>query len=155
MPVQQACSISDDSELVKLEEQIFEQYWGAAQYDDEIRRASDIWTEEMRRIPTVGTPKERSDAIMALPACVEHNRLCKLQEPYTRKMEALIDQMFAMPAQTAEGRRAKATVLLACIMGPEWTQVDGETDYAERMARKLLIEFIGGEPGEMLRDQFA
>jgi hypothetical protein len=25
----------------------------------------------------------------------------------------------------------------------------------ERMARTLLLEFIGGEPGETLRDQFA
>ncbi len=37
----------------------------------------------------------------------------------------------------------------------EWSQVEGETEYPERMARNLLIEFIGGEPGDRLRDQFA
>jgi hypothetical protein len=26
------------------------------------------------------TPKERSDAVRALPACIEHNRLCKLRK---------------------------------------------------------------------------
>jgi len=70
-------------------------------------------------------------------------------------MEALIEQMFAMPAHTAEGRRAKATVLLGCVLGDDWQRIDEEMDYPELMARRLLIEFIGGEPGEMLRDQFA
>jgi hypothetical protein len=45
-------------------------------------------------------------------------------------------------------------VLLACVMGSEWTETDKDADYDIEMARKLLIEFIGGEPGEMLRDQF-
>jgi hypothetical protein len=39
-------------------------------------------------------------------------------------------------------------------MGDDWRRIDKETDYPELMARKLLIEFIGGAPGEMLRDQF-
>ncbi len=70
-------------------------------------------------------------------------------------MDDLIKQMFAMPAHTAEGHRAKVTVLLGVILGDDWNRVDEETDYPELMARKLLIEYIGGEPGEMLRDQFA
>ena len=70
-------------------------------------------------------------------------------------MEALIKEMFATPARTPEGRRAKATVLLGCIMGDDWKGVDEETDNPELMARRLLIEFIGGEPGETLCDQFA
>jgi hypothetical protein len=37
----------------------------------------------------------------------------------------------------------------------EWQDVDNKTEYPERMARSLLLEFIGGEPGEKLRDQFA
>jgi hypothetical protein len=32
--------------------------------------------------------------------------------------------------------------------------VDKDADCDVEMARKLLIDFIGGEPGEMLRDQF-
>jgi hypothetical protein len=70
-------------------------------------------------------------------------------------MGALIKQMFATPAHTAEGRRAKVTVLLGCVMDDDWGHVDEMTDYPQLMARSLLIEFIGGEPGEAMRDQFA
>ena len=59
---------------------------------------------------SVVTPKERSDAVRARPACTEHNRLCKLQDPFYARMEALIQQMFTIPARTAEGCHAKATV---------------------------------------------
>jgi hypothetical protein len=70
-------------------------------------------------------------------------------------MEALIKQMYATPAHTAEGRPAKVMVLLGVILGEDWRDHDDETDYPQLMARRLLIEFIGGEPGEQLRDQFA
>jgi hypothetical protein len=81
--------------------------------------------------------------------------MCELQEPFTIKMGALVEQMFATPAHTAEGRRAKVIVLLGCVMGDDWRHVDEKTEYQELMARSLLIEFIGGEPGEAMRDQFA
>jgi hypothetical protein len=90
-----------------------------------------------------------------MPESIEHSRLCKLQEPFYLRMDALVKEMFATPAHTAEGRRAKVTVLLGCILGDDFRHIDEETDYPELMARKLVIEFIGGEPGEMLRDQFA
>jgi hypothetical protein len=70
-------------------------------------------------------------------------------------MDALIKQMFATPAHTAEGRRAKVIVLLGCVLGDDWRRVDEETDYPEQMARTMLIEFVGGEPAAQLRDQFA
>ena len=54
--------------------------------------------------------------------------------------------MFATPAHTAEGRRAKVTVLLL-VMGDDWRHADEATEHQELMARNLLIEFIGGEPG--------
>jgi hypothetical protein len=156
----------DDSALLKLEEQIFEQYWGAAQYDDEIARLGEIWHREMNRAYTMSIaeealtgkhldPQERWALLTDTPECKEQSRLCSLQEPFIRKMEALIEEMFATPAHTAEGRRAKVTVLLSCILGDDWCRVDEETEWRELKARKLLIEFIGGEPGEMLRDQFA
>jgi hypothetical protein len=156
----------DDSALVKLEEQIFEQYEGATAYDAEIIRLSEIWTTESRRLydealsrevqaGTYLTAKERWALVTDMPECVEHNRLASLQKPFYARMDALVKQMFAIPAHTAEGRRAKVTVLLGCILGDEWRGTDKETDYPEQMARTLLIEFIGGEPGEMLRDQFA
>jgi hypothetical protein len=155
----------DDSALVKLEEQIFEQYEGACVFDDEILRLSEIWTTESRRLydealsreqqtGTYLSAQERWELVTDLPECREHSRLVKLQEPFYARMDALVKQMFATPAHTAEGRRAKATVLLGCIMGDDWRRADKETDYPEQMARTLLIEFIGGEPGEMLRGQF-
>jgi hypothetical protein len=162
MPVQQTCAIADDSELVKLEEQIFEQYWAAHAYDDELVRLSDIWIAESRRLAdevnegrSALGPQERWALVTAMPESKEHDRLVKLQDEPFARMNALIDQMFATPAHTPEGRRAKVTVLLRCIMGGDWCHVDAETDYPEQMARNLLIEFIGGEPGEMLRGQFA
>jgi hypothetical protein len=36
-----------------------------------------------------------------------------------------------------------------------WRGRDEETEYPERLARNLLIEFVGGEPAAQLRDQFA
>jgi hypothetical protein len=154
----------NESTLLKLEEQIFEQYEGATAFDDEIIRLSEIWTTESNRLYYASLdaegncplgPQERWNLVTDMPACVEHSRLCKLQEPFYARMDALVKEMFATPAHTAEGRRAKVTVLLGCILGNDWRGVDAETDYPELMARKLLIEFIGGEPGEMLRDQFA
>jgi hypothetical protein len=72
-----------------------------------------------------------------MPESIEHSRLCRLQDPFYARMDALIKQMFATPAQTAEGRRAKATVLLGCVMGDEWRRVDAETDYPELMVKRI------------------
>jgi hypothetical protein len=152
----------DDSALLALEEQIFEQYWAATAYDDEIIRLSEIWSAEGKRIYAASiagncalSTQERWDLMTAMPECIEHGRLCRLQEPFYVKMDALIREMWATPAHTAEGRRAKVQVLLVCILGSEWTQVNERTDYAEQMARDMLIELVGGEPGAMLREQFA
>jgi hypothetical protein len=99
------------------------------------------------------TPQERWDLVTKIPECVEHNRLCKLQDVHFGKMEDLVKQMWAIPAQTPEGRRAK--VLVALRMLPDrWRVVDEEADYGIRETRQLLIEFIGGEPGKVLREQF-
>ena len=35
-----------------------------------------------------------------------------------------------------------------------WREHDENTNYGIREARQLLIEFVGGEPGAQLRDQF-
>jgi hypothetical protein len=160
---QPAAAHADDNALLKLEEQIFEQYWAANAHNDEIFRLSEIWTTESKRLYAASldaegysslTPQERWDIVTKLPECVEHDRLCRLQDPHQSKMSALIDEMWATPAHTAEGRRAKVQVLLVCILGDEWTAIDERTGDDELMARNLLIELVGGEPGRMLRDQF-
>jgi hypothetical protein len=70
-------------------------------------------------------------------------------------MDALIKQMFAIPAHTAEGRRAKATILLGCVLGDDWRGRDEETEYPSGWPANLLIEFVGSELAAQLRDQFA
>jgi hypothetical protein len=162
MPVQQTCAFADDSALVKLEELIFEQREGGAQYDGEITRLQKIWTAEAKRLAvevdagrSTLTEDERWALALAMPESKEQERLERLQKPFHDREDAYTEQMFATPARTPEGRRAKVTVLLRCVMGRDWCSVDAETDYPEMTARRLLIEFIGGEPGEHLRNQFA
>jgi hypothetical protein len=93
--------------------------------------------------------------VREMPESLETNRLVNLQRPRMDLIDKLTLEMWPIPAQTAEGRRAKALVLLGTIMGSEWTGTDEETDWEKRMARNLLIELVGGEPDEQLRDQFA
>jgi hypothetical protein len=152
----------DDSELLKLEEQIFEQHKAASAFNDEIWRLHRIWLDEAKRLNEEArqgrctlTEDERWELVGEMPECKECTRLESLQASFDKRMDELIKQMWQMPARTEEGRRAKAAVLLSCVMGSEWQEVDKDTDYREGMARTLLIEFVGGEPGEMLRDQFA
>jgi hypothetical protein len=134
----------NESTLLKLEEQIFEQYEGACTFDDEIIRLSEIWTTESNRLYYASLdaegncplgPKERWALVTDMPECIEHSRLSKLQDPFYRRMDALVKEMFATPAHTAEGRRAKVTVLLGCILGGDWQRVDAETDHPELMVR--------------------
>jgi hypothetical protein len=153
---------ADDSALVKLEERIFEQWHGAHAFDAELIGLSDVWQGELQRLydevyngRSTLTVQERWDLVRAMPESKEHDRLVKRQDRFFERMNDLIKRMFATPAHTSEGRRAKVTVLLRCVMGSDWTHVDQETDYAELQARNLLIEFVGGEPGQMLRGQFA
>lgn len=155
----------DDSALLALEEQWFEQHELATSYHDEIWRLSGIWRAESERLYQEAlaseiqsgkylTPEERWDIVSAMPESVEHDRLCKLQDTHFAKMEDLVKQMWATPALTPEGRRAK--VLVALRMLPDrWREVDENADYGIREVRQLLIEFVGGEPGAQLRDQFA
>jgi hypothetical protein len=155
----------DDSALLALEEQYFEQKELADSYTDEIVRLAAIWQTESERLYQEAlsqefhtakylSPQERWDQVGKIPECVEHSRLCKLQEVHLFKIEELVKQMWAIPALTPEGRRAKVLVALS-MLPDDWRNVDEQTDYGIRETRQLLIEFIGGEPGEQLRDQFA
>jgi len=156
---------ADDRALLKLEKQILEQYEAAHAHDDDLYQVHVIWRDEFIRLENEAreeqlagrsplTSKERWGLVKAMPESKEHTRLVKLGEPFFARMDVLIEQMFAMPAHTPDGRRAKVTVLLTCVMPSEWSQTDKDADYDIEMARKLLIDFIGGEPGEMLRDRF-
>ena len=69
-------------------------------------------------------------------------------------MDAMVRKMWAIPALTPEGRRAKVLVALR-LLPDHWREVDDNADWAILQTRQLLIEFIGGEPGEQMRDQFS
>jgi hypothetical protein len=151
----------DDSALLAMEEQIFEQHEAATAYDDEICRLHEIWNAEHKRLyfesltgRSALTSKERSQLVRVMPESKEHSRLVELQEPHYTEMDKLIIKMWATPARTPEGRRAKLLVLLGCILDDHWRVHDGDVDYEICRARDLMIEFVGGEPAEQLRDQF-
>ena len=160
MPVRQTCL--DDRAILKLEELVFEQYEGANAHNLEIHRLFEIWMAENERLAdevyagrSALTSSERWDLVSAMPEAKEHNRLERLQHASFDRMNEYTKQMFAIPARTPDGRRAKAAVLISCVMGADWRRVVDETDYDIRMARNLLLDFVGGEPGEELRGQFA
>jgi hypothetical protein len=160
MPVRDVCTL-DDSELLSLEEQIFELHQAAIAYDPEIERLADVWQDENRRLAeempdgSYREPRERWKLVEAMPECIECERLQELRQALNNKRDVLLERLFSMPAHTPEGRRAKVTVLLGLLLNDDWRRTDDETEYPEQMARKLLIEFVGGEPGKMLADQFA
>jgi hypothetical protein len=157
-------SLPDDSALLAMEEQFFEQHELAHAHDDEIYRLGDIWQTESKRLYEEAlarevqsgehpTPEERWDLVVGMLEGVEHNRLCELQDVHYAKMDDLVKQMWVTPAQTPEGRRAKVLVALN-LLPSQWRAVDENADYGIRETRQLLIEFIGGDPGEQMRDQF-
>jgi hypothetical protein len=146
----------DDSTLLELEEQFFEQHELATSYNGEIIRLSEIWHAESDRLYREAqylTPEQRWAIVGDMPEAREHSRLGTLQEVHFAKMDALVKQMWAIPALTPEGRRAKVLVALR-MLPDDWRHVDERTDYGIRETRQLLIEFVGGEPGEQLRNQF-
>jgi hypothetical protein len=156
------CFAADDSELLQLEKQIFEQLEAAQAYDDEIFRLSEVWEAEFSRLEnefytgrSALTTMERWAIIKAMPESAEHERLTKLQRPYYDAYDTLIERMFSIPAQTAEGRRKQGGCPSQLYLGEDLLSDDEDTDYPLRTARNLLIEFVGGAPGEMLRNQFA
>jgi hypothetical protein len=151
---------ADDSALLQLEEQIFQAWWAANDNNEEIHRLEKIWKGESARLAdevTQGrstlTHDERWQLVDAMPEAKEHDRLVTLSDQHFDRMFTLIDQMWAIPAHTEVGRESKVSVLLSCVL--DWREHDAELDYRELMARRLLIDLVGGEPAKELRGQFA
>jgi hypothetical protein len=160
---QKAAAGDDDAQLLELEEKIFDLIHAIDDFDPEISRLLEIWINESERLYNEArfgnstlSKGERSAIINAMPECIEHTRLCNLQQPLSEEDERLVKQMWSIPAKTPEGRRAKFFVLLAFFMPGEWSEAsDVDADCDIEYARGLMIEMIGGEPAEQLRDQFA
>ncbi|MDR3449080.1 MAG: hypothetical protein P4M15_04935 [Alphaproteobacteria bacterium] len=157
---------SDDSVLLDLEEKIFEHQAAATGYDAEIERLGAVVQSEGRRLYDEAlaeevrqgrylTPDERWNRVSAMPESKERSRLIELQDAHWYAMDESINQMWATPAHTPEGRRAKVLVLLGAILGDDWRSGDWHCEYETKRARSLLIELVGGEPAKQLRDQFA
>jgi hypothetical protein len=152
-----------DALLLDLESRIFERKEAldglgllADPLDDicckENHRLHDAF-EASRTWPTFD---ERKVIVEAMPEFKECMRLRELQEREREVADDLVKQMWAIEAQTPEGRRAKLLVLLGYVMeSNEWREVweDGTFDVVR--ARDLMIEFVGGEPAKQLRDQFS
>jgi hypothetical protein len=152
----------DDAELLELEEKIFDLIHAMDDFDPEISRLHEIWTGEMLRLEAAAAAgestlsrTERSAIVRAMPECIEHTRLCNLQHPLDEEAGRLAKQMWEIPAKTPEGRRSKFLVLLAYFMPREWSEADVDADCEIEYARKFMIEMIGGEPAEQLREQLA
>jgi hypothetical protein len=105
----------------------------------------------------VETADQRLEQAAAMPEYIEQSRLVDLQDAQWRAADELVGKMWALPAQTPEGKRSKLLVLLGYILGEEWRNQDEhhETSYEIMRARALMIEFVGGEPSAQLRDQFS
>lgn len=151
-----------DAQLSALEEEIFELNELYHEHDEEICRLQAAWVGELHRLEDLrwtggvySTAKENWETVKAMPEAKEQSRLVALTERHGQKMDALIKQMWTTPASTPEGRRSKLLVLLVCVMGDKWTVVDEDADWEIELARKLMIEFVGGEPARELLGQFA
>jgi hypothetical protein len=161
-----------DAELRDLEERIFEHHAAAREYDDEIERLGAIVKSEARRLYDEAlaaeiqvtrldhylTPDERwsnvGSVVGAMPESKEHRRLIDLQDIQWNAMDRLQQKMWATPAHGPEGRRSKVLVLLGAVLDEDWRHTNDLTEFSVLQVRNLLIEFIGGEPGKQMRDQF-
>jgi hypothetical protein len=154
-------ALHPDARLFELEK-IFEHKEAIGALQPETDRLDDIWTKENHRLHdeyeatrTGPNFEQRKSIVDAMPEFKECMRLRGLQNTHDEAANDLVQQMWEIKAQTPEGRRAKVLVLLGYVMEEdEWRRVfDGAFDVTR--ARDLLIEFVGGEPAEQLRDQFA
>jgi len=93
---------------------------------------------------------ERLDAT---PESQRYDYFDRLQDSHARRMEHLLEKMWAIPATTPEGREVKVWALLSCVL--DWREHDEVAQWDVKMARDLLFELVGGEPAKRMRNQFA
>ena len=83
----------DDSELLELEKQNFEQYKAVEFLNDEIWRLAEIWQDEAVRLErevrlgrSTMSSKEQCTLVKEMPETKEHDQLIDLQEPFQQRM---------------------------------------------------------------------
>jgi hypothetical protein len=145
-----------DNELLGLHGKIFELYEKAHEHDDDLGRLQDVWFGEYQRLVSSGSNERLAWVqVKQMPESAEHSRLAKLTAPFHEEIGRLITRMMSVPAQTEAAKAAKAEVLINCVMGSEWLETDADANWEVRMARNLLLEFVGNEFGEQLKRRFA
>ncbi|KRR20350.1 hypothetical protein [Bradyrhizobium retamae] len=157
-----ALAIIEDQPLLDLERDILEAYRQATIDDDEISECVHAWRDEWLRLDCEVkegrikmTQDEVSEAIGRMPEVARQAELNRLAQPHFDRLDELVKEMWAIPARTAEGKRAKLEVLLTCIAGAGWLDNDKDADYDVRMTRSLILELLGGEQAERFKEQFA
>jgi hypothetical protein len=156
-------SVHPDAVLLELEEKIFDHKHAADEFGGQSDQLDSIYTAANWRLhnefEATGSPTfdERKAIVEAMPEFEECMRLRELQQLECDAADGLVERMWAIKAVSAEGRRSKLLVLLSYVMADdEWRaakEVPHLTSDVTR-ARDLMIEFVGGEPSEQLRDQF-
>jgi hypothetical protein len=154
-----------DTALLDLERRIFEHKEAADELGQLAQPLNVIWCRENHRLHdefeagrTSQTFDERRAIVEAMPEYQESTRLGELRAREWKSADDLVSQMWAIEAQTPEGRRAKLVVLLGYVMEQdEWREGDweGSKTFDTVRARDLMIEFVGGEPAKQLREQFS
>lgn len=149
-------NMDDDQVLLDLEREIMDAHAKATINDDEISRLQEIWRDELLRLDASGESREDISAIIRnMPEAIEQNRLNGLAQPHFDQMDELIAEMWAIPARTQKGRRAKLSVLLTCVMAATWLDSDEDADYDARLARQLMVEMLGGDEGTKIRNLYS
>lgn len=153
-------SSDDDSALLQLEEQIFDAWHAANADNDETCRISEVRSAVYDKLVEAEkaqlrfiSSRDRWELVFSDPEVQRLDRLVTLSDQHWGRMNELVERMWAIPANTEAGRNAKVIVLLSCIL--DWRDRDEELDWRPFMARRLLIDFVGGEAAESLRGQFA
>ncbi|MDA9400520.1 hypothetical protein [Bradyrhizobium sp. CCBAU 45389] len=156
-------SSDDDGALLQLQEQVFEAWEAWHAHDDEIygpcgldklRRAEyDRLLEQEKERGSYISSRERWDVVFQNPEVQRLDQLVVLSEQHFERMAALVEQMWSIPAKTEAGRSAKVEVLLTCVM--DWRDPDEAMDWRPLMARRLLIDLVGGKEAESFREIYA
>jgi hypothetical protein len=78
-----------------------------------------------------------------------------LQQPHLDAQDELIKNVLSTPALTPKGKLETFFVLPNFIIPDDWREDDERADYDITQARNFMIELIGGEEAEQLREQLA
>ncbi|SHN84154.1 hypothetical protein [Bradyrhizobium erythrophlei] len=139
----------DDAKLLAMKERISTLYEKAHEHDEEIGRLHEITYNALRE---QNLPWEQ---VKIMPESLERDRLVRLSNPFHDEIEALVKQMWTIPASSSAAKAAKVWVLLHCVMGFDWLETESAIEWDIGLARELFFELAGLEKAPELRSEFA